>query len=50
MNIGLILVIIAAVLLGVAGLYSLTDGTNGHIFPACLAFGAALGFVGVKVP
>lgn len=53
MNIGLVLVIAAAVMLGVAGLLVLIafdDPEVAKYFYALLAFGGAAGFVGVKIP
>ena len=50
---GLILVIAAAVMLGVAGLLiviTFPDPEPAKWYYALLAFGAACGFVGVKVP
>ncbi len=49
-SLGLLLVIIAVVLLLLAGLLIVFDATNTHAYFELLAFGAAAGFLGVKIP
>lgn len=47
---GLFLVIASAVMLSVAGLLIVLDATNSKAYLELMAFGGALGFLGVKLP
>ena len=47
---GLFLVVIAAVLLGVAGILALIEPTEVKYYFALMAFGCGTGFLGVKLP
>lgn len=49
-SLGLIFVIVAVVLLLLAGLLIVFDATNTKSYFELLAFGAAAGFLGVKIP
>lgn len=50
MALGLLLVIVSAILCGVSGLLYFIGVDDPSVPPALLAFGAASGFVGVKIP
>lgn len=49
-TLGLLLVLVAVVLLLLAGLLIVFDSTNTKAYFELLAFGAATGFLGVKIP
>lgn len=50
LGLGLILVVVAVVLLSMAGLLVLLDTTNSKAYLELMAFGGAFGFLGVKLP